>query len=207
MTEYEATIAEILEDYFTNNNIEYDKNDRNTSRISKNLYDLIYYVFRNVPDQSVTRVLTLTMSYGAKKFTNYVDIDELDGVIDDSLGNLSKRIQGDVFAEYDLIKYRLPRDIYLESIRLNWSDRKSAVSCNYYYLDFVNDIIFKLHKLGFDGRYGPKLSREFIMLLGLRHSKLISTMDIHKNIVVITDNVVNILNKMIDDRINGNKWQ
>lgn len=190
-----------LEYYIKHNSLELTGADSAPMRINSNLYMIISRVFnyqKQIDNISIIRLNSYILNMGVKVFDERINPKSFDRL----LSKVDEYADGCALGEFNTKcsseRMHKPGFIFDQAFTRNWNQNGGTVLTNYYKSELLGSRFANIATFGFKGRNAGKLTREFLLLLGLRQSELLSeTSRAYDNIVKITDSTLEIFEQMV----------
>lgn len=202
-TRYQIESIELstLEHYVKHNTLEFDTMRPAPIRINANLYMIISRVFnhqKQSDNQSLIRLNSCILNMGVKVFVDRIGQNSFNQLLD----KVDEYADGNVLGEFntncDLIKMHEPGYVFKQAYTQNWNQDGGTVSTNFYMSELLGTKFANIATFGFKGRSGSKLTREFLILLGLRQSELLREKSrVYERILTITDRTLKTFEQMV----------
>lgn len=200
----EPVALSTLEHYVINNSLEFDKTDSTSMRINSNLYRFISNHFNLLKRDSespgsIIRFNSIILNMGVKVFDERINPKKFDKL----LLKVGEYADGCALGEFEtnhaLGRMDEPGYVFTDVYTKNWNQQNGTLTTNYYKNELLTTKFANIYTFGFTGKNGPKLTKEFMLLLGLRQSKTLSeTSRAYDNIINITDATLDIFEQLIE---------
>lgn len=202
--EIEPVALSSLEHYINNNSLQFDSTDATSMRINSNLYRFISNHFNVLKRDgespgSMIRFNSMILIMGVKVFDEQIKPKEFDKLLLKVGGYADGCALGEFDANHTLNQMNKPGYVFTDMYMKNWNQQGGSLTTNYYKHELLTTRLANVYTFGFAGKNGPKLAREFFLLLGLRQSEMLCCSSrAYENIVTVTDATLEIFEQLTE---------